>query len=238
VDASSKPAARGHRAQACSGSFGPERHPRRLAAISTYLELVSLELFNPSLGSGGPGRHNAPRDNRRTQCSFHVTHRRPGPRGDQARENRREIVKGAVARSGDPPRQWSRWSHDRRRQHRACRTACPFANSAYGTIPTGAPLSPLSARSLLAAMPRFDVLQRKPVMDSNDREASDTDAATPGSAPGVVWRPATGRRRAICDQQSSFARKAASKLQAAPDCTELTMPGRSAEPIPGLRPAA
>jgi hypothetical protein len=39
----------------------------------------------------------------------------------------------------------------------------PFARSAYGSIPTGAPRSPLfGAQAFTQPMPRFDVLPRKP----------------------------------------------------------------------------
>src|SRR5438132_1828804 len=77
----------------------------------------------------------------------------------------------------------------------------PFANSAYGTIPTGAPLSPLfGAAPFSQPMPRFDVLQGK---DPNSlspvpqKEANQTqrlldpalEGVTPGDTGPIEGRP-------------------------------------------------
>src|SRR5438132_1886773 len=65
----------------------------------------------------------------------------------------------------------------------------PFAKSAYGTIPTGAPLSPLfGAQAFSQAMPRFDVLERKAVTDLSPfptKEANQTQQLLNPALPGV-----------------------------------------------------
>jgi FtsP/CotA-like multicopper oxidase with cupredoxin domain len=76
----------------------------------------------------------------------------------------------------------------------------PFANSAYGTIPTGAPLSPLfGATPFSQPMPRFDVLERKdpslltpaPTEESNQTQQP-LDPALPGVSAGQTG-PVEGR---------------------------------------------
>ena len=76
----------------------------------------------------------------------------------------------------------------------------PYANSAFGTIPTGAPLSPLfGAAAFSQALPRFDVLERKspdalspaPTKESNQTQQV-LDTRLPGVSPGDTG-PIEGR---------------------------------------------
>jgi len=65
----------------------------------------------------------------------------------------------------------------------------PFANSAYGTIPTGAPLSPLFGSAAFSQpMPRFDVLERKDpslLSPAPTAEANQTQQTLDTRLPGV-----------------------------------------------------
>ena len=66
----------------------------------------------------------------------------------------------------------------------------PFAKSAYGSIPTGSPLSPLyGAQSFSQPMPRFDVLERKPVdslSPAPTAESNQTQQTLNTALPGVA----------------------------------------------------
>jgi len=66
----------------------------------------------------------------------------------------------------------------------------PFANSAYGSIPTGAPLSPLfGAQAFSQAMPRFDVLERKDPSSLSplpQKESNQTQQLLDPRLPGVI----------------------------------------------------
>ena len=78
----------------------------------------------------------------------------------------------------------------------------PFVNSAYGSIPTGAPASPLfGVQPFTQPMPRFDLLDRKPVSSltpAPQAQANQTQQAVDpalgggfgpieGRPPGPIW---------------------------------------------------
>jgi len=97
----------------------------------------------------------------------------------------------------------------------------PFANSAYGTIPTGAPLSPLfGAAAFSQPMPRFDVLERKdpnslsplPQKESNQTQQllnTALEGVSPGDTGPIEGRPPGPSGRT--SSSSASRRRSASK---------------------------
>jgi FtsP/CotA-like multicopper oxidase with cupredoxin domain len=125
----------------------------------------------------------------------------------------------------------------------------PFAKSAYGTIPTGAPLSPLfGALPFSQPLPRFDVLERKPLSaltPAPTAEANQTqqvlDPALPGVSPGDTG-PIEGRPPGPIwahQQFSRFAPKVAVEVSQAGACDLTTYnPTCDSQFNSGIDPAA
>jgi len=120
---------------------------------------------------------------------------------EQARNNRREIVK-AFSHAQVSRRELVKMGLIGAAGTVALQNGLsPFASSAYATIPTGAPPSPLfGAAAFTQPMPRFDVLERKALTDltgpAPQRTSNQTqqllDPTLPGVKPGDTG-PIEGR---------------------------------------------
>jgi FtsP/CotA-like multicopper oxidase with cupredoxin domain len=109
---------------------------------------------------------------------------------EQARNNRREIVK-AFSQKQVTRRDLVKMGLIGAAGTIALQNGLsPFANSAYASIPTGAPPSPLfGAAAFSQPMPRFDVLERKALADLSgpapQKESNQTQQLLDPAIPGV-----------------------------------------------------